>query len=278
MPSGGSSRRKSACSWTPCWRGSHPSRRGMRSSTFRKEHKQHAAVAGLRKVRRARRVMHERPGRIVARAIVERAGHDVDLLRPGMVHVELQEARARIDLEDLSLGTVRRLPEQAPADPRIDLARFDVILVHMDDVGHGTESAHDLEVRHHARGMVLEDVTVVHPFAGPVVGHPRDANPTPSWNVDRVLPRTEFRRLAVHLENLEKEAMKVERMVDWRPVDDVPDLELSHSYRLSAVVQLLVDRELDAVLEAERPAQANFPGCAHGAADERVDLPQGLRQ
>jgi hypothetical protein len=32
------------------------------------------------------------------------------------------------------------------------------------------------------------------------------------------------------------------------------------------------------MLEAERPAEANFARCAHGAADERLDLPQGLGQ
>jgi hypothetical protein len=36
--------------------------------------------------------------------------------------------------------------------------------------------------------MVLEDVAVVHPFSGTVVGEPRYADLTFAWNVDRVLP------------------------------------------------------------------------------------------
>jgi DNA-binding transcriptional LysR family regulator len=58
---------------TRCWPASRRNRRGMRSLTFRKEHEQHAPVPRLRKVRRAGRVMHERAGRIVARAVVEGA-------------------------------------------------------------------------------------------------------------------------------------------------------------------------------------------------------------
>src|SRR6476619_2774002 len=39
-------------------------------------------------------------------------------------------------------------------------------------------SAHDLEMAHHARFVMLENVAVVHPFAGPVVRQPCDPRAT----------------------------------------------------------------------------------------------------
>jgi hypothetical protein len=54
--------------------------------------------------------MHERPGRVIARAVVERAGHDIDFLGPGVVNVELQELGTGINLENLRLRAVGALP------------------------------------------------------------------------------------------------------------------------------------------------------------------------
>jgi hypothetical protein len=46
----------------------------------------------------------------------------------------------------------------------------------------------DLEMRHHPFLMVLEDVAVVHPFPGPIVRHPGDANRRLRRDVDGVFP------------------------------------------------------------------------------------------
>jgi hypothetical protein len=72
--------------------------------------------------------------------------------------------------------------------------------------------------------VVLEDVAVVHPHAGPVVGIPRDADGRLRWHVNDVLQRAPGRLLSVDLENLEEESVQVERMIDLRGVNDIPHL------------------------------------------------------
>jgi hypothetical protein len=54
--------------------------------------------------------MDERPSGIVARPVVENAGHDVDLLRTRVVDVELEERGAGIDFEDLRLCAIGAVP------------------------------------------------------------------------------------------------------------------------------------------------------------------------
>jgi hypothetical protein len=51
-----------------------------------------------------------------------------------------------------------------------------------------TMSTHDVEVRHHPGGVVLQDMAVVHPPARAVVGHPRDPHAPLCGNVHGVLP------------------------------------------------------------------------------------------
>ena len=68
-------------------------------------------------------------------------------------------------------------------------------------------SAHDFEVTHHAGGVVLENVAMVHPLTRTIVGQPRDARTTLRRYVERVLPRAERRRLAIQLDELKEESM-----------------------------------------------------------------------
>jgi hypothetical protein len=60
-------------------------------------------------------------------------------------------------------------------------------------------SLHDLEVPHHARRVVLENVAVVHPLARTVVGAKRDRDRLLRGNIDRVLPRRASRFYACEL-------------------------------------------------------------------------------
>jgi hypothetical protein len=80
--------------------------------------------------------MDERTSRVIARAVVERAGNDVNLLRPRVMHVELQELCAGVDLKDLRLGTIRPLPQHAFSHAWIDLACRHVSLIDVNDSGH----------------------------------------------------------------------------------------------------------------------------------------------
>src|SRR6185503_9710590 len=108
------------------------------------------------------------------------------------------------------------------------------------------ELPYDLKVAHHPGRMVLENVTVIHPLAWAIVGHPRDAHPTLRRHVHGVFPRTERRRLAVDVEDLEEEAVQMEGMVHHRVVDDVPYLQIAHLPRLVSVMRLLVHKEVHA--------------------------------
>jgi hypothetical protein len=65
-------------------------------------------------------------------------------------------------------------------------------------------------MRHHPCGMVLQDVAVVHPAAGPIVRQPRDAHAPECRHVHGVFPGEETGRRAVHFQYLEEEAVQVE--------------------------------------------------------------------
>jgi hypothetical protein len=80
--------------------------------------------------------MDEGAGRVVAQPVVEDAGDDVDLFRAGLVHVELQEPRPGVDLEELRPGAIRPSPKRPFAHPGVDFLRPDVLAEHMDDFGH----------------------------------------------------------------------------------------------------------------------------------------------
>ena len=99
-------------------------------------------------------------------------------------------------------------------------------------------SAHHLEVTHHPRRVVLEDVAVVHPLAGPIVGQTGDASRAACAATFTVSSHDAERgRLAVDRDDLEEEAVQVERVVHAGLVDDVPDLQLAHLHRRVVVVR-----------------------------------------
>jgi hypothetical protein len=83
--------------------------------------------------------MHERPGRVIAQAVVEDAGDDVEFFRAGLVHVEPQEPGSRIDFQQLRLRSIGAAPERAPTHARVDLLRRDLARLHMDDIVHGLD-------------------------------------------------------------------------------------------------------------------------------------------
>lgn len=138
-------------------------------------------------------------------------------------------------------------------------------------------SSHDVEVPHHAGRVMLEDVAMVHPAAGPVVGEPRDAHAAEGADVHGVVPSEPVDGLAVHLEHLEEEAVQVEGVVDGRAIADVPDLQLADAHRVGVMVLLPVDVELDAVPEAEAEAEPHVARWRDRARHERVDGAQPIR-
>src|SRR5688572_21821771 len=103
---------------------------------------------------------------------------------------------------------------------------------------------YDFEMSHHPAGVVLENMAVVHPLAGPVLRYPDDPYAPIGRNVDGVLPGEKSGCLAIYLQHLEEEAVKVKRVIHRRHVDDVPDLKLTNPNRIGPVMQLVVDREV----------------------------------
>ena len=71
----------------------------------------------------------------------------------------------------------------------------------------------NVEVSHHTRLVVFQDMTVVHPTSGPVVWDPGNFNLAPRRKIYSVLPAIELRRLAIYFKNLKEEPMQVEGMV-----------------------------------------------------------------
>jgi hypothetical protein len=55
---------------------------------------------------------------------------------------------------------------------------------------------------------MFEDVAVIHPAPGAIVGIPRDPDRRFRANIDDILQRSEGRLLAVDLENLEEESVQ----------------------------------------------------------------------
>src|ERR1043166_105319 len=134
------------------------------------------------------------------------------------------------------------------------------------------KSPNDVEVRHHSGCVVLDDVAVVHPHAGPVVGIPRDPDGRLRRHVDHVLQRSEGRLPSVDLEDLEEEPVQMERMIHQRGVDDVPHLQLADLHRLVVMMALAVDDEVEPAAKADFEAQLHGSRLARRPGDERRNL------
>jgi hypothetical protein len=135
---------------------------------------------------------------------------------------------------------------------------------------------HHVEMSHHPGGMVLQDVAVIHPLPGAIVGNPCNAYPPPRGHVYRILPGEERRRAPVHVDDLEEEAVEVKGMIHRGPVDQVPYLQLPDRARLSPVMDFPVDRELDAMRLAEFPAEVNLAGRHRISLHQRLNGAQAF--
>src|ERR1700730_4873924 len=67
-------------------------------------------------MRRAGRVVNESPGGIIAHAIVEDTGNDIDFFGPGFMQVDPFPTRSRIDLDKLSFRPVASFPDGSYPD------------------------------------------------------------------------------------------------------------------------------------------------------------------
>jgi hypothetical protein len=71
----------------------------------------------------------------------------------------------------------------------------------------GFASINHIKVGHHARSMVFQNVTVIHPGARPVIGYPRNLNFCSWFYIISILPRSVLRLLAVLINDLEEKPM-----------------------------------------------------------------------
>ncbi len=100
-------------------------------------------------------------------------------------------------------------------------ARADVALRHLSS--RGTE----VHLSHRAAFRVVEDVTVEHPHAGPLVEGHEKSDSGVDRHVERVLPRHWMNRLEVFVERKEEKPVEVERVSERALIPDRPDLRLA---------------------------------------------------
>src|SRR5689334_20580412 len=70
----------------------------------------------------------------------------------------------------------------------------------------------------------------------------------------------------------------MEGMIHHRIIDDIPHLQLTNLHRLVAMVRLIVDEKVDAVLEAQLESQMAFPVRRSVSGHERLDVSQLCRK
>ncbi len=95
--------------------------------------------------------------------------------------------------------------------------------------------------------------------------------------VDDVLPGAELRRLAVDRQDLEEEAVQVERVIHEGGIHDVPHLKLADLHRLVVVVSLAIDEEVETVAQAHTDAELHLLVRRRVRAGERFDRAQASR-
>ena len=71
----------------------------------------------------------------------------------------------------------------------------------------------NVEVSHHTRLVVFQDMTVIHPTAGSIVWDPGNFNLAPWRKIYSILPANELGRFAIYFKNLKEESVQVEGMV-----------------------------------------------------------------
>src|SRR5262249_16999643 len=136
----------------------------------------------------------------------------------------------------------------------------------------------DVHHTHEAAVSVVEDVTVEHPGAGPVVVPYDQLHRLLERHVDRVLPFERLDMVALVVEHLEEEAVEMKRMRPLRLVDDGPDLRLPglRGNRMTFGERRSVDAVLERAVGALRESELDVDGCGTGGAD-RLDAPTRLR-
>ena len=97
-------------------------------------------------------------------------------------------------------------------------------------------------MRHHAGLMVFEDMAMVHPSPGTIVLDPCNLHRASWFKIISILPCFVFGRLAVLFQHLEKETVKVKRMIHQATIPDLPYLPLANIDRRIGSVDIAINK------------------------------------
>src|SRR5262245_35247733 len=135
---------------------------------------------------------------------------------------------------------------------------------------------------------MIQDVTVKHPRAGPLIKHHQKSDDSVEWHIDGVLPGERTDRLQFVVERQEEEAVQMKRVRELAVVSDRPDLLLAergekglrlpgwYAVHLELRVPVSVHRrKAEDQVNVSRPSQA---GRLESAADGRRRLRRRQRR
>src|SRR5262245_1474305 len=81
---------------------------------------------------------------------------------------------------------------------------------------------------HHSRCMMFNNMAMIHPGAGAVIGYPGDFNTGAWFDVVSVFPGFVFGCFSVFFNNLEEKTVQVKRMVHQAGIVNFPDLQFPY--------------------------------------------------
>src|SRR5690349_11335309 len=132
-------------------------------------------------------------------------------------------------------------------------------------------------MRLHPRLVMFEDMAMVHPFSRAVVRYPGNLRLAPRRKIHRILPRAILGRLAIQLEDLKEESVKMKGVVHEAYVRHFPHLKLSYIHRFVHRVKLPVHGKINSIAKAWVDSQSYCAGYFGVPARERFDAPHDLR-
>src|SRR3954452_23502462 len=81
------------------------------------------------------------------------------------------------------------------------------------------------KMRHHTCCMVFQDMAMIHPSSGTVIGHPGNLYFAPGLEVVSIFPCFVSRGFSIFFQYLEEEAMQMKRMVHHAGIRYLPYLQ-----------------------------------------------------
>ena len=128
-----------------------------------------------------------------------------------------------------------------------------------------------LKMRHHTSFMMFKNMAMVHPLAGPIVGHPGNFHLTSRLKINGIFPCFVGRRFSIFFKNLEEKSMQVKRVIHQTCVGNFPHLQFSYVYGLIICVHITVYQKINSMFPAWPNRKFYFP-CAFCDANNSIVL------